>query len=88
MTATDIDQARARSKFACEQGEIWVAKKKTELDALPTGTVVLIDIVTGDYVTGKTFLEASPSFKQRFGASALGFVHRARDRTCIGGGVW
>ncbi len=87
MTVTDLDQARARSNFACEQGEIWVAKKKDHLDALPTGTVVLIDIVTGEYVTGKTFLEASPLFKQRFGPSALGFVHRVRDRTFIGGGI-
>ncbi len=87
MTAADLDLSRALSKFACEQGEIWVAKKKIELDALPTGTVVLIDIATGDYVAGKTFLEVNPLFTQRFGSSALGFVYRVRDRTFIGGGV-
>jgi hypothetical protein len=87
MTVTDLDQARARSNFACEQGEIWVAKKKDELDVLPTGTVVLIDIVTGEYVAGKTFLEVKPAFKQRFGSSALGFVYRVRDRSFIGGGI-
>jgi hypothetical protein len=87
MSVTDLDQARARSKFACEQGEIWVEKKKAELDALPTSTVVLIDIATGDYVAGKSFLEVNPIFTQRFGSSALGFVYRVRDRSFIGGGI-
>ncbi len=87
MTELDLEQARARTAFTAEQGQIWVKRKETELEALPTGTVVIIDIATGDYVTGKNFLEANPIFDQRFGSSALGFVHRVRDRTFIGGGI-
>lgn len=87
MASVDLDQARARSAFTCQQGELWVAKMQAELDALPKGTVVVIDIVTGEYVTGKTWLEAHPVFKQRFGASALGFVYRVGERTFVGGGI-
>ena len=87
MASLDLDQARARSAFTCEQGELWVGKMQAQLDALPKGTVVVIDIVTGEYVTGKTWLEAHPVFNQRFGASALGFVYRVGERTFVGGGI-
>ncbi len=83
----DLTQARARSAFTAEQGKIWVARKQTLLDALPKGTVVIIDIATGDFVTGATYLDANPLFSQRFGASALGFVYRIGERTFIGGGI-
>ena len=87
MGSRDLDQARARSAFTCEQGQLWLEKKRAEIEALPKGTVVIIDIVTGEYVTGKTWLEANPVFDQRFGSSALGFVHHAGERTFIGGGI-
>ena len=87
MSARDLDQARARSEFSCEQGQLWIEKKKAEIDAIPRGTVVVIDIVTGEYVTAKTWLEAHPLFVQRFGSSALGFVHHVGERTFVGGGI-
>ena len=87
MAISDDEQARARSVFAAEQGEIWVAKKRSELDALPKGTVVVIDIATGKYVTGKTWLQAHPAFAQRFGPSALGYIYRVGERSFIGGGI-
>ena len=87
MIGPDEDQARACSAFTREQGERWVAKKKALLDALPKGTVVVIDIVTGEYVTAKTWLAAHPLFQQRFGSSALGFVYRAGERSFVGGGI-
>jgi hypothetical protein len=87
LTEQDLEQARARSKFTAEQGQIWVSRKQAEFNALPKGTVVIIDIATGQYVTGKTYLEASPAFCQRFGKSALGFVHRIGEHTFIGGGL-
>lgn len=86
-TDLDLEQARARSKFTAEQGQIWISRKQAELDALPKGTVVIIDIATGEYVTGKTYLDAEPEFDKRFGSSALGFVHRIGERTFVGGGI-
>jgi uncharacterized membrane-anchored protein len=87
MTTRDLAQARARAVFTSEQGQLWLAKKQAEIDALAKGTVVVIDIVTGDYVTAKTWLEAHPAFTQRFGSSALGFTHHVGERTFVGGGI-
>jgi hypothetical protein len=86
MAAPDIEPS-PRPPSVSDLGLQWVERKRAELEALPTGTVVVIDIETGEYVTGKTGLEAHPLFKQRFGAAARGFVHRVRDRTFIGGGI-
>lgn len=87
MTELDLEQARARSKFAADQGRIWVARKQVVLDALPKGAVVIIDIATGEYVMGTNSLEAHDMFDQRFGPSALGYVYRIGGRTFIGGGI-
>jgi hypothetical protein len=87
MTVSYDEQARARSLFAAEQGEIWVAQKRAELDALPKSTVVVIDIASGNYVTGKTWLHAHAAFEQRFGSSALGYIYRVGERSFIGGGI-
>jgi hypothetical protein len=87
MTTRDLAQARARAAFTSEQGQLWLEKKQAEIAALAKGTVVVIDIVTGDYVTGKTWLEAHPAFTQRFGSSALGFTHHVGERTFVGGGI-
>jgi hypothetical protein len=70
-----------------EQGLLWVEAKQAELDALPTGTVVVIEIATGNYVTGMAGLEAHTRFTERFGEAAPGFVYRVRDITFIGGGL-
>jgi hypothetical protein len=87
MTDTKLDRARARTEFTCVQGRLLLEEKRAEIEALPKGTVVIIDIATGEYVTGKTFLEANPIFNQRFGSSALGFTHYVGERTFIGGGI-
>ena len=87
MTVSHDEQTRARTLFAAEQGEIWVAQKKAELDALPKGTVVVIDIVTGTYVTGKTWLLSHAAFQQQFGPSILGYIYRGVERSFICGGI-
>jgi hypothetical protein len=86
MTKAEPDQTRALGEV-CAKGLRWVEQKHAELEALPTSTVVVIDIKSGEYVTAKTWLEAHPLFEQRFGVGTPGFVHRVRDRTFIGGGI-
>lgn len=87
VTDDDLKVARDRSAFTVQQGEKWVARRWSELALLAKGTVVIIDIATGEYVTGSTYLEASPRFTKRFGSAALGFVHRVGERSLIGGGI-
>lgn len=87
MIDSDADARRARASALAEKGEAWAEQKRDEFEALPRGTVVLIDVRTGDYTTGKTWLEARAAFDARFGNDVAGYVHRVRDRTFVGGGI-
>jgi hypothetical protein len=87
MADVNWDRVRERTAFTSEQGRRWLEKKRAEIHALPRGTVVIIDVASGEYVTGRTFLEANPIFDQRFGASALGYTVHVGERTFIGGGI-
>jgi len=87
MISNDAEETRARTEALAERGEAWVDKKRNELEALPDRTVVLIDVRTGEYTTGKTWFEARAEFDARFGPEIAGYVHRVRDRTFIGGGI-
>lgn len=87
MSTMDLDDLHAQTLRTAEQGDVWVRRKEAELEAMPQGTVVVIDVATGDYVTGRTWLEAHHLFVNRFGEGTPGFVHRIRDRTFVGGGI-
>ena len=87
MISSDAGERRARTAVLADQGEAWVEKKRDELEALPSRTVVLIDVRTGQYTTGKTWLEARAEFDSRFGTEIAGYVYRVRDRTFVGGGI-
>src|ERR1700686_2667979 len=58
---------RAVTEFAGKTGPAWVEEFEPQLSKLPTGTVVAINCVTGEYVTGKGLSEASDAFEKRFG---------------------
>ena len=87
MISSDAGERRARTAVLAEQGDAWVEKKRDEFEAMPSRTVVLIDVRTGQYTTGKTWLEARAEFDSRFGTQIAGYVHRVRDRTFVGGGI-
>ena len=87
MQTFDLEREHERTKHAAERGGEWVRSKRAELDALPVGTVVVIDVATGEMVIGKTWLEAHHDFVERFGKGTLGYVHRIGERTFIGGGI-
>lgn len=87
MISSDADDRRARTAVLAEQGEAWVERKRDELEALPSRTVVLIEVTTGRYTTGATWLEARAEFDAKFGSEIPGYVYRVRDRTFVGGGI-
>ena len=87
MVSSDAGERRARTAVLAERGDAWVAKKRDEFEAMPSRTVILIDVRTGRYTTGKTWLEARAQFDSRFGAEIAGYVYRVRDRTFVGGGI-
>ena len=87
MISSDAGERRARTAVLAEQGDAWVEKKRDEFEAMPSRTVVLIDVRTGQYTTGKTWLEARAEFDSRFGTEIAGYVYRVRDRAFVGGGI-
>ena len=87
MISSDAGERRVRTAVLAEQGDAWVEKKRDEFEAMPSRTVVLIDVRTGQYTTGKTWLEARAEFDSRFGTEIAGYVYRVRDRTFVGGGI-
>jgi len=76
----------AVTEFAGRTGPAWVEKFEPELSKLPVGTVVAINCVTGEYVTGKGLSEASDAFESRFGKT-VGWIHEVGGGFFVGGGI-
>jgi hypothetical protein len=89
-TIADLQHLRARAmtSFAVEQGERWRQEKASELEALPVGTVVMINVVSGAYVTATTHIEAMDKFDQTFGKGVtIDYTFEVGRSTFIGGGL-
>jgi hypothetical protein len=70
------------------KADAWLEANKDIVEALATGTYVLIEVDTGGHVTGTDRDAARAEFDRRFGASIYSFVHRVRMPTTVGGGWW
>jgi hypothetical protein len=75
----------AVTEFASKTGPAWVEEFKSDLSKLPKGTVVAINCVTGEYVTGPGLSEASDTFEKRFGKT-VGWLHEIGGGFLVGGG--
>ena len=80
-------QSRAHNEAAGQAGKRWVTEKAAELARLPAGTVVVIDVETGAYVTGETAIEAMDAYDRTIGPDRTGYVHRIGRPTFLGGGL-
>jgi hypothetical protein len=82
------DRRRAQTDFAVAQGTRWREAKAAEIDALPVGTVVMFNVISGEYVTAMDRLEAMDKFDQRFGRGVtLGFSFEIGRPVFVGGGI-
>lgn len=88
-TITDDDRSNTRSRIEAigAAGKRWIAAKANELAKLPQGTVVLIDIETGDYVTARTYIAAQDEFDRRFGPDRTAYEHQIGRSIFLGGGL-
>ena len=88
MTNLQHERSRALTNFAVEQGERWRQEKAAEFDAIPVGTVVMINVVNGKYVTAGDRIEAMDKFDQSFGQGVtIGYTFEVGRPTFIGGGI-
>lgn len=88
MTYREHERRRAATAFAVEQGKRWREEKASEFDALPAGTVVMVNVVNGCYVMASNNLEAMDKFDQTFGkGTTLAFSFTVGRPVFIGGGI-
>jgi hypothetical protein len=80
------ERLRAASELAGDKGEAWLERLEPEFSTLPRGTVVIINCMTGEYVTGTTRLAALREFQERFGQAA-GLMHEVGGGIFVGGGI-
>ncbi len=88
LTEDDLAKQRARNQEVGQAGERWLQAKRAEIEALPTGTVVMFNVETGEYVTGANALAASDEFDRLYGHDCPGFIHRVRHPIFVGGGLF
>lgn len=70
------------------KANVWLDANKDLVEALATGTYVLIEVDAGCHVAGADYDQARAEFDHRFGAATFSFVHRVRMPTTVGGGWW
>ena len=88
MTDMEYERMRAQTAFAGEQGQRWKEEKAAEFAALRIGTVVMINVVNGHYVTAQNRIEAMDKFDQKFGkGTTLAFSFEVGRPVFIGGGI-
>ena len=88
MSEHDMERFRAQTAFAVQEGKRWRQEKAAEFDALPVGTVVMINVVNGSYVTAQDRLAAMDKFHQTFGnGTTLAYSFEVGRPVFIGGGI-
>ena len=86
---TDPEHLSARAELVVEEGKRWRSVHAQALDQLPAATTVIIDITTGEYVTGENWHAARRAFQQTFGAlQRLSYSFDVDRPIFVGGGIW
>ena len=80
---------KERANLIGEEAARWKKYHADAFSKLADGTTVIIDIVSGDFVTGNTWHAARDAFDQRFGLGDR-FSHSftVGRPTVLGGGLW
>ena len=66
----------AKADFAETAGRAHLRKIRAALasQAFPPGTLVAINVIDGDHVTGRSDLDVADKFTRKFGHDAIGWV--------------
>ena len=80
---------KERASLIGQEAARWKAHHEEAFSQLTDGTTVMIDITSGDYVTGSTWHLALDAFEQRFGTDdRLSHSFTVGRPIFIGGGLW
>lgn len=85
----DPDVRRSRARFGREQGEYWTKIYAEDFAKLPDGTAIVINVVSGEYVTGPDKLTTHDMYDQRFGfGNTISWSFVKGEPIFVGGGLW
>ena len=70
------------------KGRAWLEANKAIVGSFAAGTVLLINLGTGEYEAGPDRMTARQKFDARFGAVTIGYHHRVRMPYTMGAGLW
>ena len=85
----DPAHLKERAAIVGQEAARWKTHHAAAFAQLPVGMTVMIDITSGDYVTGSTWHLALDAFEQRFGTEdRLSHSFTVGCPTFIGGGLW
>ena len=80
---------KERTALIGQEAARWKSHHANAFAQLSIGTTVMIDITTGDYVTGSSWHLALDAFEQRFGTEErLSHSFTVGRPIFIGGGLW
>jgi hypothetical protein len=68
------------------ENEAWLKELESELEKLPSGTILVINCESGEYVTGETHIDAIHRFQREY-QNARGWMHEIGGGFFIGGGI-
>ncbi len=85
----DPEIEQERTKFAARQGEYWTKVHRDAFDKLPVGTTVIIDVVSGEYVTGPDWFSTLDKYEQKYGQGrTIAWSFEVGRPLFVGGGLW
>ena len=69
-------------------GEKWLALHSDLVRSFPGGTVLAINVMTGEFEHGARHVVVMDKFEKRFGSATVAFVHEVAVPATVGGGWW
>lgn len=85
----DPEHRSARLEMIAAEGHRWQKHHDDVLSKLAPGTAVIIDIATGEYVTGRDWHAARETFRQKYGPiERMAYSFDVDRPIFVGGGVW
>lgn len=86
---TDPEHLKARAAWIGAEADRWMKHHAAAFAELEEGTTVIIDIVSGAYVTGTTRGAADDAYDWRFGpGERLSYTFTVGRPIFMGGGIW
>jgi hypothetical protein len=86
--ARELLKLRSDPDYVTKRAQAVLADLQSAIAGLAPGTVVVVDLVTGAFVTAPSRIEGLDAFEQRFGdGQTMGWLHQVGGGVVLGGGL-